>query len=177
MKALNAFFTIVVGSMILASCTSPHEKLQSEIKSLEDSLFSDATKMIDKEMANDLIGKYVEFADNFPDDQEAAPTLFKAGDMAMNLNMAQKAIDIFDRILNDYPDYEKAPQSLFLKGYVYENDFRDLETAKMIYEEFLVKYPDDDFADDAAISIRNLGKSPEELIKEFEEKANQENEI
>ncbi len=66
---------------------------------------------------------------------------------------------------------------MFLKGYVYENDLRDLETAKKIYEEFLVKYPDDEFADDAEISIKNLGKSPEELIKEFEEQQQKEGEI
>jgi inosine/xanthosine triphosphate pyrophosphatase family protein len=46
----------------------------------------------------------------------------------------------------------------------------------MIYELFLQKYPDNDFADDARISIENLGKTPEELIKQFEEQqqANQE---
>ena len=177
MKSLKAFFPVVILSLVLASCGSPHEKLQTEIKSLEDSLFADATKMIDKKMAQDLIAKYIEFADKFPDDPDTPGTLFKAGDMAMNLNMAQQAIGIFDRIMNDYPDYEKTPQCLFLKGYIYENDFRDLEKAKQIYEEFLEKYPDDEFADDAEISIQNLGKSPEDLIREFEEKSKQQEQI
>ena len=57
-----------------------------------------------------------------------------------------------------------------MKGYVYENEIGDLNAAKKIYEDFIAKYPDDEFADDAAVSIKNLGKSPEELIKEFEEK-------
>lgn len=177
MRSFHAFITAVAVALIVASCSSPHDKLQSEIKNLEDSLFADATKMIDKKMAQGLIGKYVEFADEFPDDPETPHTLFKAGDMAMNLNMPQQAVQIFDRIMNDFPEYEKTPQCLFLKGYVYENDFKDLEKAKQIYEEFLVKYPEDDFADDAAISIQNLGKTPEELIREFEEKARQQNEI
>jgi outer membrane protein assembly factor BamD (BamD/ComL family) len=174
MKSIRMFAAAMLAALLMVSCSSSPKKLQVEIKTLEDSLFADATKMIDREMAQDLIDKYIEFADAFPNDPEAPATLFKAGDMAMNLNMPQKAIDIFDRIMTNYPDYEKTPQCLFLKGYVYENDFRDLPRAKEIYEEFLQKYPDDEFADDAAISIQNLGKSPEELIREFEERNKEE---
>jgi hypothetical protein len=35
---------------------------------------------------------------------------------------------------------------------------------------FIQTYPDNEFADDAAISIENMGKTPEELIREFEAK-------
>ncbi len=176
MKSTRFLAAALLAVLFMVSCSSSHDRLQGEIKALEDSLFADATKMIDRKMAQELIEKYVEFADAYPQDPEAPATLFKAGDMAMNLNMPQKAIDIFDRIMGTYPDYEKTPQCLFLKGYVYENDFRDLPRAKEIYEEFLQKYPDDDFADDAAISIQNLGKTPEELIREFEEKNKQQEE-
>jgi hypothetical protein len=55
-------------------------------------------------------------------------------------------------------------------GYIHENYFQELGKAKAIYEQFLQRYPDHDFADDAQISIENLGKSPEELIRIFEEK-------
>jgi TolA-binding protein len=37
------------------------------------------------------------------------------------------------------------------------------------YEAFLKKYPNDDFADDAQFLLKNLGKSPEEIIKGFEQ--------
>jgi tetratricopeptide (TPR) repeat protein len=60
---------------------------------------------------------------------------------------------------------------LFLKGYVYENNLGRLDKAKAIYEEFLQKYPDNDFADDAEVSLKYLGKSPEELIEIFQRKA------
>lgn len=167
----------MIGIIFLSSCGSPDQNLQSEIETLEDSLFADATKMIDRQMAQKLINKYIEFADAYPQDPETPGTLFKAGDMAMNLNMPKQAIEVFDRIMDEYPDFEKAPQCLFLKGYVYENNYKDLDKAKQAYEEFLVKYPDDEFADDAEISIKNLGKSPEELIREFEERAKQQEEI
>ncbi len=166
---------LIIGFFI--SCSSPEKDKKETIKSLEDELFSDENKMIDKDKAGTLVAAYISYADEFPGDSETPEFLFKAGDLAMNLNMPQKAIKVFDRILKDFPDYKKAPQCLFLKGYVYENEIGDLNTAKRIYEEFLQKYPNDEFADDASVSIKNLGKSPEELIKEFEEKAKQQGEI
>jgi hypothetical protein len=46
-----------------------------------------------------------------------------------------------------------------------------LPKAKETYEDFLKKFPDDkDYADDATMALKNLGKSPEDLIKEFEKK-------
>lgn len=168
---------ILVPAMLITACSSPGDNLKSSIKAMEDSLFADETKMIDRQKARDLIKLYVQFADENPEDKDTPATLFKAGDLSMNLNMPRQAIQLFDRIMANYPDFEKAPQCLFLKGYIFENDLKDLKMAKQIYEEFLVKYPDDEFADDAQISIQNLGKSPEELIREFEEKAKQQEQI
>ncbi len=177
MKVIKTIGILLIAAFLINACTSPKTKKLTEIKTLEDELFSDESKMIDRTQANELIGLYIAYTDEFPEDTEAAEYLFKAGDMAMNLNMPRKAVQVFDRILNDYPNFEKTPQCLFLKGYVYENNLGDLQTAKEIYEEFIEKYPDDEFADDAEVSIKNLGKTPEELIKEFEEQANQEGNI
>lgn len=170
MKKLSIAALAIV-SMIMASCSSPKQEQQDHITGLEESLFSGEAGRINMNKANELILAYRSFAEDYPDDPLAPEYLFKAGDMAMNLNKPREAVQIFDRILNNYPDYEKIPQSLFLKGYIYENQLRDLTTAKKIYEEFLERFPEDEFADDAEMSIRNLGKSPEELIREFEERS------
>lgn len=169
MKTLRTFGLLILVAWVMGACVDPHLNHVTEITEMEEELFADENKMIDRKKANELIGLYTAFAKEFPEAKETPEYLFKAGDMAMNLNMPRKAIKVFDQILLDYPDYEKAPQCLFLKGYVYENNLGDLQKAKQIYEEFLEKYPEDEFADDAEVSIKNLGKSPEELIKEFEE--------
>lgn len=177
MKAIGLKFILMASVMILFSCSFNQGKKKSNIKVMETKLFSDENKMIDPVKAGELMKAYISFADEFPDAKEAPEYLFKAGDLSMNLNIPQQAIQVFERIINKYPDYEKAPQCLFLKGYVYENEIGDLNTAKKIYEEFITKYPNDEFADDAAVSIKNLGKSPEELIKEFEAKSKQQGNI
>ena len=89
----------------------------------------------------------------------------------MNTGRATQAINIYSRIVEQYPDYSKAPEALFLQGYVYENNLGRLDKAKAIYEEFLAKYPDNDFADDAEVSLKYLGKTPEELIEIFQQNA------
>ena len=58
------------------------------------------------------------------------------------------------------------------KAFVLENQINDYDQAKNTYEVFIEEYPDHPMRDDAEYSIKNMGKSPEELIKEFE--ANQE---
>lgn len=177
MKVFKTIGLFVIAAVLFNACSSPKADKKAEIASMEDELFSDESKMINRTQADELIALYVGYADEFPEDTDTPEYLFKAGDMAMNLNMPRKAIEVFDRILTNYPDFEKIPQCLFLKGYVYENNLGDLNAAKSIYEEFLKKYPDDEFADDAAVSIKNLGKTPEELIKEFEEQAKEEGSI
>ena len=83
---------------------------------MENALFSDENKMVDREKADELINAYISFADEFPDDKETPEFLFKSGDMSMNLNMPQKAIQVFDRILKDYPDFKKAATMSFFEG-------------------------------------------------------------
>lgn len=177
MKAFKTIGFLLFIVLLINACSPPKNNKLTEIEKMEDELFSDESKMIDRVQAMKLIDLYIAYTDEFPEDTEAAEYLFKAGDMAMNLNMPRRAIQVFDRILNDYPEYEKAPQCMFLKGYVYENNLGDLQKAKAIYEEFLEKYPDDEFADDAEVSIKNLGKTPEELIKEFEEQSKEKGSI
>ncbi len=169
MKKTKISIIAILGLLIFA-CSSPLEDAKKNISSMEEGLFSDEMKMIDKQKANDLISAYEIFATDFPEDKQSADFLFKAGDMAMNLNKPNEAISLFNRILGEYPDFDKIPQCVFLKAYIYENSLNDLGKAKLIYEEFLERFPDDEFADDAEVSLKNLGKSPEELIKEFEGK-------
>ena len=87
--------------------------------------------------------------------------------------MGAQAIQYFHRVNNDFVNYEKAPLSMFLEAFVYETQLFDTQKAGEIYKEFIVKYPKHELADDAQASINNLGKTPEELVKEFEAKNNQ----
>jgi len=169
MKFGRLVFISVILAGIMLQC-SPDPK--SRIKKLEEKIGSENFTFDEKGMqtANELLQSYIDYADSHKDSPDAPDYLYKAADLALNINKSKQSLDLYNQIIYQYPDFKKAPECLFLVGYIYENYFQNYGKAKEIYESFIAKYPDHDFADDAAISIENMGKSPEELIREFEEK-------
>lgn len=92
--------------------------------------------------------------------------MLKAAGLAKTINNPGKAVQLYSEVSEKMPKHHKAPMALFMAGFVYENDLMDLQKAKGSYESFLKIYPNDpDFADDAQMALKMLGKSPEEIIK------------
>lgn len=126
-------------------------------------------------LLNDTLGKalvkaYSDFAFAFPADSLSADFLFKAAEVATALGQYEQALVYYQTITLKYPTYKFIVESLYLQGHIYDNLINDDVKAKVIYEEVIQKYPQHKFAEDAKIQIKNLGKSDEELIKEFKEK-------
>jgi len=172
------FIILITSSFLFFSCNSnsPKETEQTsesqvtieDITTLEGKLFGEEMASPDLVNAKKLIDLYITYVNQNPKDELSPEMLFKAADITMNLSSAPNTIALFNRIIMEYPDYENIPTIMFLKGFVYEDQLQDYEKAGKCYIEFLEKYPESDFADDAKVSLDNLGKSPEELIKEFE---------
>lgn len=169
MTVLRNSLLLLILMAAIVSCGPSSKEDASKIQAAEDALFSEDEGFIEKAKAIELVDLYVNYTDNYPEDSMAVEYLFKGAEFCLNLGEGQRAIILYDRVIQEYPDFRKVPECFFLKGYVYENYLGDLENARAIYSEFIRKYPDNEFADDAAISIQNLGKTPEELIKQFEE--------
>lgn len=115
-----------------------------------------------------LMRAYAAFGERFGNRAAAPDYLYKAGEMAMAFELPAEAIRYFDRVYNQYPDFKKRPYVLFLRAFVLENQTKNYEEAKRLYEKFIMEYPTHEMVDDAVYSIENMGKSPEELIREFE---------
>jgi len=176
MKKITFILALIWLGLMMSGCNQQSESLTDKIDRLEKELFSDEAIFDDagKAKARELVEAYVAQADEHPDDVKTPEYLFKAGDISMNLFDANKAIELFNRVNTTYPDYDKAPECLFLIAYIFENHLSNFGKAQELYQQFLDKYPENDFADDAEMSIKNMGKSPEELIREFEEKQQEE---
>jgi tetratricopeptide (TPR) repeat protein len=97
--------------------------------------------------------------------------LMQAAGLAKSIGNPNKALQLYYKVESQLPQHAQAPAALFLSGFIYENDLGDLDKAKGVYEDFLKRYPNDpNYQDDVQMSLKNLGKSAEELIKEFEKK-------
>ena len=80
---------------------------------------------------------------------------------------------MYSKIYEHYPTVARRPYALFLQGFIFENEAGNLHAAKVLYDKFLKEYPSHPMAKDVQTTLANLGKSPEQLINEFEEKAKQ----
>ena len=161
---------ILFVAVLLVSCGSQQEKKQmrQNIASLETSLFSDSLGPVDRLKAQEMIQAYEDFVNLFPDDSLAPEYLYKGSELAMNLQMSGRAIEGFQEILNNYPDFDKAALCVFLQAFIYENHMQQYDEAKALYRSFLEKYPGHELAEDAMVSMQNMGKSLEDLIKSWE---------
>ncbi len=118
--------------------------------------------------------KYVDgteaFALTLPKDKNTPDFLYKAAEVARSLRTMPKAMALYDWILDKYPNHDKGPTTLFIKGFLLEQEFGQEDEAKLVYEKFLEMYPEHEMASSAKFLLSNMGKSDEEILKDIEEK-------
>lgn len=154
--------------IFISGCKSNPDKMMNEIKEIEKQLYTNNSAIPDTAKTNNMIRMYIEFADEFPKDTITANYLYKAANLSMNTNRNENAITYLDRVINGYPDYGKLPETYFLKAFIYDNNIKNMNKAREAYMAFLQKFPKSDLADDATISLDNLGKTPEQIVTEFQ---------
>jgi outer membrane protein assembly factor BamD (BamD/ComL family) len=163
---------ILLLAVFVYGCKPNSDKLLKQITQKEKDLFTTGNPIPDKTKVKEMIDLYLKFADNYPKDSLAPNFLYKAANLSTNTKQNENAIALLDRIISVYPNFSKLPETYFLKAFIYENEIKNMPKAKAAYTEFLQKYPKNDLAHDAAISLENLnlGKTPDMIVKEFEAK-------
>lgn len=169
---MNRYISVLLLTItvLMVSCSSPRDKEASKIKKLEDKLKEQAASP-DKAKLDELLALYINFVDKFPGDTAAPSYLYGAVSLCIGTNNGEKAMKNIDRFINEYSQSSRLPEIIFLKAYVYENLLDNLGEAASTYRDFITRFPDNELVDDAQAAIINLGKSPEELVREFEAKA------
>lgn len=162
--------TVFLAVMAIAACKRASEEERQKVYLLEKQYTSDPKYYSNKVKTDEMLKAYINFAGKFENDTATPHFLFNAANLAMNTNKPDMAIDLLKTIRGKDKNNRYAATSLFLIGFVYENYKLNLKKAKDAYNEFMSNYPDHSLVPSAKASIENLGKSPEQLIKEFEQK-------
>jgi len=166
---MNRILSLVAFVVLLVSCNPGQEWKKRTIDNKEKAIMEVAKKgKIDSTGLKDLLVAYDDYVAAYPNDTNSANYLFKEADFYRYMRQPVKSVHIYARIFNDYPQYIKRPYALFLQGFIYENEIRNLDSARVKYEQFLSTYPNHPIAKDVRITMSNMGKTPEQLIKEFE---------
>jgi TolA-binding protein len=186
MKVKNYFSSIILTAItiaFIASCSNnkteqqdsgkvtlatSKEKYKYMIDSIEAKMQATRNMPLDQGTAMFAMRTYDEFASYFPDETKSPEYLFKAGEIANSLQLSQPALSYLGRVMSKYPTCKNAPYALFMQGMIYDDQLRDTANARKIYKQVIQKYPESQLAKDAQASINNLGKSVEELVREFE---------
>lgn len=171
---MNRLFVALVITLSLASCNPKQEWQKRAIENAEKGLMDSAKKgKVDTAAVNALLKDYEAYADNYPNDTTGANYLFKAADFYRYMHKPLRSIELYSKVYDKYPTAAKRPYALFLQGFIYENEVGNPHAAKNLYEKFLEVYPTHPISKDVRTTLNSLGKTPEQLIQEFQEKAKQ----
>jgi tetratricopeptide (TPR) repeat protein len=179
---------IVGSSMILASCGGNTEEQEKAVpkkdtvavqptdectKLLAQAKVSDEILMravvLDKAVANKAIDDFKAFASGCPKDSLAPVFYLKAGQVAQAIGSFTQAQLMLKKCIDGYPEFRNKGAALFLSAQLYDDPrmLNNEAEAKKLYEQIIKEYPDSPYANDSKASIKNLGKTDEELVQEF----------
>jgi hypothetical protein len=167
MKKLLSLSLIIFLAALIAACGSQRKRGVENITKLEKEI-SARTSNPDTAKVIELTSAYRDFAVRYAADSLAPAYLLRAGGLFMNVGNALKAIESLNQVTEKYGSSMQAPQALFLEGFIFENMLGNLSKARELYSRFLVRYPKHNLANDAQSSLNNLGKTPEQVMHEFE---------
>lgn len=162
----SIFLLSVVISLFCFSCTSSRDKMAGIISVMESDIKT--AQKTDSNSVKELISAYLNFASKYAKDSLAPEYLYRAAGLANGFNRGTQSIDLYESIIHTYPDYKRLPECYFMVAFAYENVQGDIGKASEYYNKFLEKFPDHSLADDARAALKYLGKSSDEMIKEFE---------
>lgn len=142
-------------------------ELQQAIAEAEANLFNDT--VANNQKARDIIGKYVHYANEFPDDSLSQEYLFRAAEIALSINQPNNAVKYLHKVEQGNENYKNYPLCLFYLGYTYHYHLIDTVNARIYYERFLNDYPNHALATDVQNLLAYMGMTDEEIISMFEE--------
>jgi len=166
MKRVTLFVCLI--AFVLASCSNKKSELKT-INDLKKEVFDKSAKTFDGKKAEELINLYVAFAKDFPKDTNAVNFLFDAANLSVATN-PKYAIELFDKLIAEYPNSKRVPDCMFYKGFTYDEKLKDAKHARECYNTYLQKYPNHTWAKDIPGLIEMLGKTPEQIGAELEAK-------
>jgi tetratricopeptide (TPR) repeat protein len=121
-----------------------------------------------KTIASELMRKYQDFYNFYPDDQRSANYLFRAADVARGMKKSKVCIDLLTTLHDAFPSNPKRDQIAFLVAFEYEQGLRDTVSAKTHYQKVIELYPESHWAREAETNLTLLEMTEAEMLEFLE---------
>ena len=138
----------------------------ARIQAMEDTLY--AHPGVDRKSAQALLDVYLAYAKIHPLDSMTPEYIFRGASIKSTLGDPQGGIDLYDRIIRDFPHWRKIADTYYLKAFTIDNGLHQKGAAEQAYTEVINRFPEHRFAADSKQMIENLKYTDEELMKKFE---------
>ncbi len=157
----------VANDSLAKSGSGECDKLYGQAKASDVILMRAFT--IDKEVATKAINDFNTYASHCKNDSLSPVFYVKAGQAAQAIGNFSQAQAMFNKCINEYPQFKNRGAALFLLAQLYDDSkmLNNEEEAKKLYEQIVKEYPTTPYATDSKSALQNLGKSDEQLIQEF----------
>jgi TolA-binding protein len=160
---MKAIVSLVLLALVVSCSTQKTDK----------ELFDEAQKNLKEDKIPEAVLSFDELVNNHPESNLAPEALSKLASIYQNKMVKslsekenlEKAVTIFRKIHDEYPESTYAPTGLFMAGFINANELQNFDEATKLYNQFLEEYPDNELASSAQAELDNMGLSPEEILK------------
>jgi tetratricopeptide (TPR) repeat protein len=154
--------------LIILSCTESARDRETMLASIEN-LETEITILFQENSQSELLvdrtvrlrDAYLDYANTFSGDSLAAEFLFQAAMVDADLhNDVRSGIKYLEQLVEEYPDHNLTPKTLFMIGFTYAEQLNDYRKARDAYNRYLDKYPEGEMAESVRFELETLGMRP-----------------
>jgi hypothetical protein len=169
------FFVFIALYALVTACTGKKhtaEQYNNQLDSLNRNL---SRGIIDTARVNIISKDITAYADKNPSDTAAPRLMFNLARAQQGVRQYDKSITTLREVRRRYPESEYASKALVLEGFIQANVTQKYDDARKAYTEYLDKYRnvDSNLTRSVELELQTMGKSPEELLQEFEARRKQ----
>lgn len=154
----------------MGACESEPEpdevaRLEAQLQAAFDAPTLDPKQV--RELSGKLANALLVRADANPEAAQTPEDLLRAANLyEQNPAQIPQALNVYDRLVREYPGTEYVADALFKQGYLYHNVVGDLPRAERAFRTFLAEYPAHELANSARDELAYLGVPPEEVLRQ-----------
>ena len=165
MKKLFRVLILIALPVLVFSCLSENGKDLRDIKKMETVFVG---KRDSSKLAVQLDASYRMFIRKYPEDTSIPRMLFEDAQINIYpLHKTDAAVAQLENLYTKYPQNRFSPNAMFKAAFLDENILGHIEQAKSLYALFIKTYPDNSLANDARVSLENIGLSPEQQFQKI----------
>ncbi|MBM4165465.1 MAG: outer membrane protein assembly factor BamD [Ignavibacteria bacterium] len=155
MKKLHYIFVVVFFSLTIVSCSiNDAEMFQQVQQMLSEKRYNEAVETLKEIVDKKPNGEYAEKS------QYALISLYQTElqNPALAIQESRKYIQLF-------PESGKNASVYFMIGFIFNNELKQTDSARIAYEEFLLRFPNSEMAKSAEFELKNLGKDVNDIFR------------